>query len=65
MKQIATLAAFGFFALSLGTAWAAADAATDGRTKQQAKMKSCNAEAKTENKKGEERRKFMSECLKK
>lgn len=34
-----------------------------GKTAQQGKMKTCNKEA--EGKKGDERKKFMSECLKK
>jgi hypothetical protein len=32
---------------------------------QQNKMKTCNAEAKETGKKGDERKAFMSECLKK
>jgi hypothetical protein len=32
---------------------------------QQSKMKTCNADAKTQALKGDERKKFMSECLKK
>jgi len=43
---------------------AAADAAPSGKAKQQDKMKSCNAEAKTKALKGDERKKFMSSCLK-
>jgi hypothetical protein len=41
--------------LSAGGAWAA--------TEQQNKMGTCNAEAKTKDLKGDERKKFMSECL--
>lgn len=41
----------------------AAPAATDGKTEQQSKMKMCNADAK--DKKGDERKAFMKECLKK
>ncbi len=44
------------------TASAAAPAAAP--VKQQDKMKSCNAEAKTKALKGDERKKFMSSCLK-
>ena len=40
-------------------------AATSGKTKQQEKMKTCNAEAKAKALKGDERKKFMSTCLKK
>lgn len=36
---------------------------SDGRKRQQERMKSCNADAK--DKKGDERKKFMTECLKK
>lgn len=43
------------------TASAAAPAA---KPKQQDKMKTCNADAKAKNLKGDERKKFMSSCLK-
>ena len=36
-----------------------------GKPTQQDKMKTCNADAKTKELKGDERKKFMSECLKK
>ena len=51
-----------FTALSLGLALIAGgvSAATD----QQSKMGTCNADAKTKDLKGDERKKFMSECLK-
>jgi len=50
-----------FMALSfcLAVAGGSAVAASD----QQNKMGSCNAEAKTKELKGDERKKFMSECL--
>jgi len=38
--------------------------AKSARTTQQDKMKSCNADAKAKNLKGDERKKFMSSCLK-
>ncbi|MGA8862957.1 MAG: PsiF family protein [Gallionella sp.] len=44
---------------------AAAGAADSGKTKQQDKMKSCNADAKAKGLKGAERKAFMSSCLKK
>jgi len=44
-----------FLAVAGGSAVAASD--------QQNKMGSCNAEAKTKELKGDERKKFMSECL--
>lgn len=43
---------------------AAAPAAPSAKAKQQDKMKSCNADAKTKALKGDERKKFMSSCLK-
>lgn len=43
---------------------AAAPAAAAAPVKQQDKMKSCNADAKTKALKGDERKKFMSACLK-
>lgn len=55
MKKLLSFMACGLL-LSLGTT---AHAATD----QQNKMKTCNAEAK--GKKGDERKKFMKECLSK
>ncbi len=45
--------------LSLALIAGGASAATD----QQSKMGTCNAEAKTKDLKGDERKKFMSECL--
>jgi hypothetical protein len=39
-------------------------AAPSGKLTQQEKMKSCNADAKAKNLKGDERKKFMSSCLK-
>jgi ABC-type transporter MlaC component len=54
MKKILTLLALGM-ALSVGVAHAATD--------QQNKMKTCNADAKTKDLKGDERKAFMKECL--
>ena len=54
MKKILTLLALGV-TLAAGGAHAASD--------QQNKMKTCNADAKTKDLKGDERKKFMSECL--
>jgi hypothetical protein len=42
----------------------ASSAAPAAKPKQQDKMKTCNADAKTKNLKGDERKKFMSSCLK-
>lgn len=42
----------------------ASAAAPSGKATQQDKMKSCNAEAKSKALKGDERKKFMSSCLK-
>ena len=56
MKRIFVLIALGLgFAMSMGGAQAATD--------QQNKMGTCNADAKTKELKGDERKKFMSECL--
>ena len=57
MKKMLTLLALGL-TLALGSAQAAEDKAP---TAQQSKMKTCNAEAK--DKKGDERKAFMKECL--
>ncbi len=43
----------------------ATSATTDKMTTQQEKMKTCNADAKTGNKKGADRKAFMKECLSK
>lgn len=42
----------------------ASAAVSSAKVKQQGKMKSCNAEAKSKALKGVERKKFMSSCLK-
>jgi hypothetical protein len=57
--------------LALGAclAWAPAHAATDKEpakkepTKQQQKMKTCNADAKAKSLSGDPRKQFMKECL--
>jgi hypothetical protein len=66
MKLMAALAAFVF---STGLAWSAEEPVkrtpSPAQKAQQEKMKTCNAEAKEKALKGDERKKFMSECLKK
>ncbi len=57
MKQLISLMALGL-ALAVGSAHAVEEKAP---TTQQNKMKTCNAEAK--DKKGDERKAFMKECL--
>ncbi|NBW50057.1 MAG: phosphate starvation-inducible protein PsiF [Betaproteobacteria bacterium] len=57
MKQLISLMALGL-ALAVSGAHAADDKAP---TAQQSKMKTCNADAK--DKKGDERKAFMKECL--
>lgn len=56
MKKIVTLACFGFAMIAAMPAFAGA---------QHEKMKSCNVEAKKEGLKGDDRKAFMSKCLKK
>jgi hypothetical protein len=56
MIKLASTLALGL-ALATGTAFAAEP------TAQQSKMKTCNADAKTKNLAGEERKAFMSSCL--
>ncbi len=63
MKNLFPVLALGL-ALSCGGAFAASHAGApmaDGKTKQQTKMATCNKDAG--DKKGDERKKFMSECL--
>lgn len=59
MKKLLSLMALGL-CLSMGVAHAADDKAP---TAQQNKMKACNADEKAKTLKGDERKKFMSECL--
>ena len=59
MKKWITLMALGLTLASVGTQ--AADDKTP--TAQQSKMKTCNADAKTKELKGAERKTFMKECL--
>ena len=71
MKKVFPLIALGA-ALAVGNAFAASHAgapmaAASGdkaMTKQQTKMGDCNAQAKEKNLKGDERKSFMSSCLK-
>jgi hypothetical protein len=58
MKKIILALGLSMFAISLY----AADAAKEP-TAQQSKMTVCNADAKAKNLAGEDRKKFMSECL--
>ncbi|MBP8018591.1 MAG: phosphate starvation-inducible protein PsiF [Hylemonella sp.] len=57
MRSFLSVLALGLV-VSMGTAHAADG---DGQTKQQSKMATCNAEAT--DKKGDERKAFMKECL--
>jgi opacity protein-like surface antigen len=71
MNKFLSLVAVGC-ALAFSQAYAAdaakpaasAASADKPMTKQQTKMADCNAEAKEKNLKGDERKKFMSTCLK-
>ena len=58
MKKLISLVALG-----LTLAMGAAHAADEKATPQQNKMKTCNADAKTKDLKGDERKAFMKECL--
>ena len=51
------------FALGLGSAQAA-DPAPKDKPSQHNRMKTCNADAKAKGLKGDERKAFMSDCLK-
>ena len=59
MKKLISLLVLGFAMVAGGAH--AADAAAP--TAQQGKMKTCNADAKTKDLKGDERKAFMKECL--
>lgn len=79
MRPFFSLAVLGL-ALALGPAHAASDKpaaakaaaskpaegkSADAKPAQQSRMKTCNGEAKSKGLKGDERKAFMSECLKK
>ena len=64
MKALITLVALSFMVGSTYAADQEKKAPSPAQKAQQEKMKSCNAEAKTNALKGDERKKFMSECLK-
>ncbi len=59
MKQLISIVALGL-AMAVGSVYAA-DAKAP--TAQQSKMKTCNADAKTKELKGDERKAFMKDCL--
>ena len=63
MKKLAI--ALVSFAIAAGSAFAADEkkAPSAAQKAQQEKMKSCNAQAKAKDKKGDERKAFMKECL--
>jgi hypothetical protein len=64
IKQLVAAAALAAFTVS--GAWAQDKKAVEKKapTAQQVKMKKCNADAKAKAMKGDERKKFMSTCLK-
>ncbi len=55
---------FSALAAALSLLVVSAHAADNAKPTQQNKMKACNAEAKSKALKGDERKSFMSECLK-
>ena len=63
MKALIALVALSLVANSSFPAETEKKAPSAAQLAQQEKMKSCNAEAKTSALKGDERKKFMSECL--
>ena len=63
MKAMYVLVALTFAASSSFAADKEKKAPSPAQQAQQEKMKSCNAEAGTKALKGDERKKFMSECL--
>ena len=63
MKVMIALVALAFAASSSFAAEPEKKAASPAQIAQQKKMKSCNTEAGTKELKGDERKKFMSNCL--
>jgi hypothetical protein len=53
-----------FVLITLGLGYLVAVGSAQAASDQQNKMATCNADAKTKELKGDERKKFMSECLK-
>ena len=64
MKAMIALVVLSFITCGAMAADKEKKAPSPAQQAQQAKMKSCNAEAKTKALKGAERKTFMSECLK-
>jgi len=68
MKKVVLFACMFLFVASVVFAAQATDegkkSPSPAQQAQQEKMKACNAEAKAKSLKGDERKKFMSECLK-
>ena len=69
IKSITSLVFACVFAIGAGSAVAAQDADNIGKsgkplTTQQLRMKNCNAEAREQSLKGDDRKAFMSTCLK-
>ncbi len=64
MKAVIALVALSFVTCGAMAADKEKKAPSPAQQAQQAKMKSCNAEAKPTALKGAERKAFMSECLK-
>ena len=60
---LALSAGGAFAATHTGAPMAGASAAKKAPTEQQTRMKACNADPKAKATKGDERKKFMSECL--
>ena len=55
---------FSALVAALGLLAVSAYAADNAKPSQQSKMKTCNADAKAKSLKGDERKAFMSSCLK-
>lgn len=64
MKLFSTAAIFLAFAVTPALAQSSDKATDKAPTAQQQKMSSCNAQAKDKAMKGDDRKKFMSDCLK-
>ena len=62
MKLITTALAAGLCLVHIGGL--AAEPKAADKPSQQSRMKTCNADAKAKSLKGDERKAFMSECLK-
>lgn len=65
MKRLISASCLAAFALTASAQAPSTEPAKTTKTGQQTKMAQCNAQAKADGKKGDERKAFMKQCLSK